>query len=502
MPTEFDEVIAEASFEDRTILATLLNTTNNDSESLRERLRSKSLTIWQKVSRKEVIYSDLLKKVGAAHGIRSRVWESSGDFERRIVRTFYCRAQNALTPTQRRDYLVAMKGSLQHKPTFGIEAAAAASIVAAQASGFGVYQMATTVMGMASSAASVTIPFLGYMVLTKAIFFAIGPLGWAALGATTLHKLTKPKYAEMVAIVAWMFFVRNQVHPQLTIGNYSVTELIRMLCKLAIPIGLAVALLISANHSSNSLPISIATPVGALSPALQNSVSVSDPRDTAVAKALGSDSLHWKAHFAPGKNYFISGGDDLTGEVILDQLIDKTEEGDIHLVAIRSDPGEEGMNSCHACSILLSAFTFKVIGNRWILLTSNRYLTFGGSLGVPPALSVTKIGQQTFALVSRDFYMHQGYESGSIAFYAISTHSIVKVLEYAIPERLQTDDEQNEGDNTTYDIMPSSKDMFDIQISSGPPGSVFREHCMYKVSRYICSNISDVEHDQGIEQNP
>jgi hypothetical protein len=163
------------------------------------------------------------------------------------------------------DSLVEIKKRFRETPVFKREALAGASIVAAQASGFGVYQMATTVMGMASSAAGVTIPFIGYMALTKAIFFAIGPLGWAALGASTLHKLTKPKYSEMVAIVAWMFMVRSQTHPQRAIGDYSISELARKLIEAALPIGLVIGLFIIADNSRNTLPGSNSTPAATAS---------------------------------------------------------------------------------------------------------------------------------------------------------------------------------------------------------------------------------------------
>lgn len=167
------------------------------------------------------------------------MFESNHDFERRIVRTFYKRAQHLLTPSQRKAYQA--------------EIVAAASIAAARASGFGVYQMATTVMGMASNAAGITIPFIGYMALTKAIFLVIGPLGWAAIGVSTLHKISKPDYSKMITVIAWMFAVRNQIHPQRTIRNYSITEIVRMVIKFlgaAVP---AILLITTAIHSKKPL---------------------------------------------------------------------------------------------------------------------------------------------------------------------------------------------------------------------------------------------------------
>lgn len=253
MPVCLPEVIAKASSEDRTILASLLDIRQHDTQSLRDRLRSKSRNILDKASGREVSYAELLKKIGAAHGIRPILFETPRDFERRIVRTLFRRTQRVLAAPKYGDSLIEMKKRYRRNPTFGGEATGGASILVAQASGFGVYQMATTVMGMASSAAGITIPFIGYMALTKTIFLAIGPLGWAALGASVLHKLTKPKYSEMAAIVAWMFLVRNQADRQWTIGNFSISELTRKLIKAALSIGLAVLLIGTNDNSGRSV---------------------------------------------------------------------------------------------------------------------------------------------------------------------------------------------------------------------------------------------------------
>jgi ketosteroid isomerase-like protein len=275
MPFELSDVIDEASFEDRILLASLLNTTGSNAGQLRERLSSKSRTLWQKVAGSEINYSDLLLKVADAHSMRRIVFENPRDFERRIVRTFFYRIRRELNPLQNKAYLLAMKNGLRGKLNFKGEAAGATSIVAAQLSGFGVYQMATTVTGMASSAAGITVPFIGYMALTKGISIVIGPPGWAALGAYTLHKITKPRYSEMVAVVAWMFLVRAQTSSQISIGNFSLSELTRKFFKIVLPIGLAIALFITADSPRNGPLGSNSTPVTTASQAEQQSQGAS-----------------------------------------------------------------------------------------------------------------------------------------------------------------------------------------------------------------------------------
>jgi len=281
---QFEDVISDASPEDRQILAAILEADSNQPDSLRKQLRSKTRTLWQKLSGRDLTYVELLQRVGEAHKMRRRIWESDRDFERRIVRTFYRRARRQLTPPQRKTYYA--------------EASAAASIAAMQVSGFGVYQMATTVMGMASAAAGVRIPFIGYMALTKAIFLAIGPLGWAAISASLLHKITKPDYSRIVVVIAWMFAVREQTQPQIAMGNYSVTEIARKLVKLlgaAVPSAL---LITSLTHTRQPAIASTLSPITMNStqpnPALDRTEAHQDatpqPQDSNDGRPAGAGS--------------------------------------------------------------------------------------------------------------------------------------------------------------------------------------------------------------------
>lgn len=80
----------------------------------------------------------------------------------------------------------------------------------AQLSGFGVYQLSTTALGIASHAFGVTLPFSVYTTLTKSIFFAIGPIGWFVAGFSLLG-LSGPNYGKIIPAILYIASV-NSLH--------------------------------------------------------------------------------------------------------------------------------------------------------------------------------------------------------------------------------------------------------------------------------------------------
>lgn len=67
----------------------------------------------------------------------------------------------------------------------------AAGMAAAQASGFGVFIAASTVVGAATHAVGFALPFVFYTSMSKAIALVIGPPGWLALGGYAVRMLLR-----------------------------------------------------------------------------------------------------------------------------------------------------------------------------------------------------------------------------------------------------------------------------------------------------------------------
>ncbi len=78
----------------------------------------------------------------------------------------------------------------------------ASGILAAQASGFGVYLASSTLVGAVTHTLGATLPFAFYTTMSSSIAFLIGPAGGALLAISLLRKLFGPKYEKIVKAVS------------------------------------------------------------------------------------------------------------------------------------------------------------------------------------------------------------------------------------------------------------------------------------------------------------
>ncbi len=84
------------------------------------------------------------------------------------------------------------------------------AIAAAKMSGFGVYLMASTVLGGLTNALGLTLPFAVYMGMSQAITLVLGPVGWAALAGGVVWTLNQPNWARLILGVVYISFMRNR----------------------------------------------------------------------------------------------------------------------------------------------------------------------------------------------------------------------------------------------------------------------------------------------------
>lgn len=84
------------------------------------------------------------------------------------------------------------------------------ALSAAQASGFGVYLLSTTLLGALTHAIGITLPFAIYTGLTMAISVIIGPVGWTALGFSVLWKVGGPKWKVLVPCLLYIISVEHR----------------------------------------------------------------------------------------------------------------------------------------------------------------------------------------------------------------------------------------------------------------------------------------------------
>lgn len=82
-------------------------------------------------------------------------------------------------------------------------------MAAAKASGFGVYLMASTVLGGLTSALGITLPFAVYMGMSQMIALAIGPIGWLALLGGLAFSLNQPNWQRLTLAVVYVAVIRH-----------------------------------------------------------------------------------------------------------------------------------------------------------------------------------------------------------------------------------------------------------------------------------------------------
>ena len=82
-------------------------------------------------------------------------------------------------------------------------------MAAAKASGFGVYLMASTVLGGLTSALGITLPFAAYMGMSQMIALAIGPVGWLTLFGGLAFTLNQPNWQRLTLAVVCVSVIRH-----------------------------------------------------------------------------------------------------------------------------------------------------------------------------------------------------------------------------------------------------------------------------------------------------
>jgi uncharacterized protein YaaW (UPF0174 family) len=237
MDLSIEVILNCATREEGLALAEILGSWSCKPDALVRTLQRRSLNIFQWLNNATRTYEEILIQVAGKHGIRRVLFETDEDLERRLIRSVSNKALSEMNHEQRQTYVQAM---IPH-------AVGAGGIVLAQASGFGIYQMSSTVVGALTAAAGLKLPFLLYMGMSKAISIAIGPIGWAGLGVGILHTLTKPDYNQLVAAIASVGAMRRRLSSEWEWRGYSGTEILRKSLKVLFLV-IATALLIWATR--------------------------------------------------------------------------------------------------------------------------------------------------------------------------------------------------------------------------------------------------------------
>jgi hypothetical protein len=176
-------------------------------------LRNEARGLGGKVMRKEgPPYDRMLEMVCGKLGLPKK--GSRCQLEQRITIKIFNQMWEKLPPEKQDEILRKMQEE-QSEGTGGLAknlaspVIAAGGIMAAQASGFGIFLAASTIVGAATQAVGIALPFAFYTGMSHAIAIAIGPVGWLAVAGLGLRSLFKDrrnydKLGNGIALIAWM----------------------------------------------------------------------------------------------------------------------------------------------------------------------------------------------------------------------------------------------------------------------------------------------------------
>lgn len=167
----------------------------------------------------KLTYKELLQKLAKHHDINIDIKKSEVEIEKQIFISLFQNEYAKMTDEEKEEFLASLSSngldSNQIKSLTAI-----ASLSAAQASGFGVYLLASSTVGTITSFLGITLPFAFYASMSKAISVIIGPIGFLIMGY--------PLYKEFKDVKnfndAWDK-TKNlwQGLKSLVVGNYEIT---------------------------------------------------------------------------------------------------------------------------------------------------------------------------------------------------------------------------------------------------------------------------------------
>lgn len=147
-----------------------------------------------------------------------RKWKDVPDqeIEAAVVAKLFKKMIDKASPEQRQQILMELERHTDDPQVAGLlktGGAIAGGMLIARMSGFGVYLLASTVLGGATSALGITLPFAAYIGVSQAIALLLSPIGWVALaggvawGVAT--SLNQPNWNRLQLAVVYVAIMRS-----------------------------------------------------------------------------------------------------------------------------------------------------------------------------------------------------------------------------------------------------------------------------------------------------
>ena len=213
---EFHKIVGLATEEQRQNMAQLTNSAfGNSPETLCNHicyLRAGSIgqLFWNN-SWKQVV-TDVADHIGIdwLSTLKGRSWHNleTQEIETAVVAKLFQNMLEQLSPEQRQQIVMEMRREADDPHLEGLLLGGGAMAVA-RMSGFGVYLLASTVLGSLTNALGITLPFAVYMGMSQTIAFILGPVGWVALAGSILFTLNQPNWNRLSLAVVYVSMLRH-----------------------------------------------------------------------------------------------------------------------------------------------------------------------------------------------------------------------------------------------------------------------------------------------------
>jgi len=213
---EFHRIVHSATDEQRKNLAKLTDSRFGSSPDILcdhiRYLRSGSIgqffnnTSWKQVvtdvaDQVEVNWPELLK---------GRAWNdlSTQEIENAVVFKQFQTMLEQLSSEQRQKVLMDLRQE-SDDPNLEAFLLGGGVMLTAKMSGFGVYLLASTVLGSLTGALGITLPFAIYMGVSQTIAVVLGPVGWLALAGGVLFSINQPNWNRLGLAVLYISTIRH-----------------------------------------------------------------------------------------------------------------------------------------------------------------------------------------------------------------------------------------------------------------------------------------------------
>lgn len=213
---EFYEIVKTATKEQRKNLAKLTGSAFGDApDTLCNHIRylkagSIGQLFWNN-SWKQVV-TDVADHIGIdwTSTLSGRRWRDleTQEIEAAVVTKLFQNMLEQLSPEQKQKLVMEMQRD-KDDPRLESLLLSGGGMAVAKMSGFGVYLLASTVLGGLTNALGITLPFAIYMGMSQTIALILGPVGWAALAGGILFTLNQPNWNRLTLAVVYVSMLRH-----------------------------------------------------------------------------------------------------------------------------------------------------------------------------------------------------------------------------------------------------------------------------------------------------